>query len=248
MRKRKRRGMTRSGLIVRRVETTTFKDFEEFALATQRAWSDDAVKKKCEEILSSWERLALHSYKGNGLFDEIGSYVSEDGGPWRRLKIGERMRVGMKGTKLQGTASTFPPDSEVGFATVILNRCSFARGRLKKAAPDAWRAFMDAALIAQDVEALWLEYGMADVVGPGLAQKPGRSRGGRVTAAKVRSTRSPIWTKLQSCAEEIWRRNPNLSKMEVAKIIHKKHHPDERPHTIRQHINKPDGPLSTPAK
>ena len=235
-----------SGIIRRRVKVRTFDDFADYASGHREAWSASILESTMRGVLAAWERIALDCYRRNGLPYVIGPYVSAKGRRWRRMRKNEQLKPGLRMTDLHGVAKDWPADTEVGFATEILERCSRVRLRLSQFDdPCVSGAFLDAALTLRNVEALRLEYGLANVIGTELAQRPARSAGGSTTARRVKAestARHALW---QRCAEEIWREpgKARLSKRSVARLVvtrlkERTGKCDASLHTIRQVIKK----------
>jgi hypothetical protein len=178
----KRRSPARSGIATRRVITTTFESFDDWVDANNANYDINNLRRKADDFLEAWERAAFDVYRRHALPTFYFCWRNGPHGEWRPASERPKgpSKVGERFTTVDNIgAEAAPPDSEIGFATAILKRTQDARRRLKEADdPKVYRAFIDAAVIAQDFDLLHMEFGMASLLGPGRKQAAGRSQGG----------------------------------------------------------------------
>lgn len=135
------------------------------------------------------------------------------------------------------------PDSAKAFAWRVIGRSGELRSRIMNASvelPDAVGLANDTMHLALLHHAMVIEF----VEGKGIGswselieqRRDGARKSAKVRLGKARAHRT-VW---QREANQIWARNPNLSKNQVADKVHQKLKSQFSVHTIRQAIKKSD--------
>lgn len=185
-----RRSSKRSGMIQRKVIRTTYANPSDWVAANNANYDKVNVRAKAEEFLNYWESEAFAVYERHGLPTVHRCWRASPDAEWRP---DEERPTDFRSDCESFTMSyllggqAYGDDSEVGFASAILKSAFTTRLRLEDADDLAvWRAFVDAATLAQHFDCLHLEFGLAPIVGPGRLQAMGRRDGGLARAAGAR--------------------------------------------------------------
>lgn len=172
----------------------------------------EKVRAKALEFIEAWERQAFQVYDKHGLPRAV-----------------EGMRPYLIGIRAAAV------DTEIGFASAILEKTMMVRSRLQKGDTlDPWQTFIDAASIAQLSEQLYVEFPLSYWIAPARKHRADQQSGAERQALNALSIRA----REQRQAEEIWKKHPTWKKSAVAQLVEKN---GGRPwNTVRQHIKKPD--------
>ena len=73
----------------------------------------------------------------------------------------------------------------------------------------------------------------------GVKAQRQNSKAGFSSGEQRRAERRPVWDEWQRLADQVWAKNPRLSKSEVARRIAEQHNLEDKPNTIRKEIKKP---------
>ena len=207
------RGKHRSNVFGRGQKTNSIHNEDELLDNLARWETDDA-----DALLDAAEKTALSVYRSNGLPDRVGIYCKRDDG-WRLIEIGERPK-NLKMKKLYKIGQDqFEHDSDVGYASSILQRVEQLRNVLSKDKQDATNTFLWTSRLYRDLAILTLEFGYDGAFGRDLQLQKARKAGGRAKAASVKSKSKPEHVKWQREAVGYLERNPKASKSQVAEHI-----------------------------
>lgn len=218
------------------------------------------AEQQIESAIISLSRAAaeaLDVFKGAGLPSRLGTYAVMNDGSYVPIEVRQTPNdklshesvvpaeaVGVLSLSGLGQRE-HAPDSPVGFAARVIEIVEGLRHRLRDAAErgsyEEVRSINEALLLREASLALSLEF----VEGPDIAssrarrevqQEGGRTRGSQVSGEAA--ARHEVW---QAAADEIWARNPKLTKQAVARAIQTLPAASEHPgalNTIRSIIVK----------
>lgn len=136
---------------------------EAFSRSTE-AFSPAHFLEVASHYLDAAERLAFSIYIRRGLPGFMNAWRPGGTTSWRDMEADpprEKDRSGIEMKKAFKVARDgHPADSEVGFATAILERAYTNRIRLAAAEPEQVRAFAEGFELARDIEAWHIEYAL----------------------------------------------------------------------------------------
>jgi hypothetical protein len=230
----KRREHVRSGVVRRTRTTRQFSNLREWAAANNLNYSQEHLAKKAEDFLCVWERAAFAVYGRHGLPTVHRVWRASPTSEWQpeppEIPTGEFSMA----TIIASEAADV--DSEVGFATAILRQTYDIRRELKGATVETLRAFVIAASLAQDYDALSLEFELAPLIAPAKIQADGRRQGGKTRAIERRAKKAESVRQWRAEAETL---SPNLSLRARAEHIARRMKDTEfeaSPETIRKSL------------
>jgi hypothetical protein len=182
---------------------------------------------------------ALKVYGRAGLPDKLGAYGRPGpDDPWEPLSIAETPSApwqsvahspfpregGFEGKHLPAIGrDAFSRDSEGGFATMVLDRVRTASFLLSRAEKNDNHEAVETFNAAVEMVLAWAmwreEFGLADCIAPTLKQRAGRAEGARLRWSRDIPRLEAERVQWQSCADEVWRDWPSLTKAAVARVV-----------------------------
>lgn len=216
-----------------------FRKIEEAFRKEENHWSLPSLLATARDYVDKTGDQALKVYAKAELPDKLGCYerVSADepwkalsvadtpSAPWRSLPQSPFPQGGtFKGMHLPEIGKmTFQPDSDGGFATMVLDRVRTASFLLRDAEKNQNAEAVIAFNAAVEMVLAWAmwreEFGLADWIAPTLKQQPGWSKGGNAKAAAEAHRLESERLEWQKCADVIWGMRPKLTKAAVARLV-----------------------------
>lgn len=228
------KGKSRSDVFHRSVTSRELETIEDVHGALT-SWPSSLAE--TDQFLADAERQAFAVYARNGLPHGAWTFQKIGDGEWvpaTRQEIDPSKSF--KVCWVMKFAESFAADSDVGFATEVLENIRDLRNSLKskKLKPEivAHRAIT----LCRSLVFLTFEFGYSGALGRGFANVRATATGGAARATSLANKNSPRNAKWQRRADELFLSHPHHSKSAVAQIIARE--TGASMHTVRKIIAK----------